>query len=125
MCALIASRLRGKNKVNFTPNKNCGDHVVVINAKQVALTGKKESKRFYWHTGYVGGIKFRTIHQLRAEKPEKIIINSVRRMITRSPLGRAVLKNLHVYAGNAHPHMGQQPKILDLASTNRKNVKRK
>ncbi|MDR2077607.1 MAG: 50S ribosomal protein L13 [Rickettsiales bacterium] len=123
MAVVIADYLRGKNRVYFTPNRDCGSHIIVVNAEKVVLTGDKEMKRFYWHTGHIGGIKFKTMGQFRAEKPERIIENSVRRMIARNSLGRTVMKKLHVYAGNSHPHGGQNPIELDLRSMSRKNFK--
>jgi large subunit ribosomal protein L13 len=123
MAVIVANYLRGKNRVYFTPNRDCGSHVVVVNAEKVVLTGDKEAKRFYWHTGHIGGIKFRTMKQLRAKTPERIIENSIRRMIARNSLGRTVMKKLHVYAGNSHPHAGQNPTALDLKSMDRKNFK--
>jgi large subunit ribosomal protein L13 len=123
MSVVIANYLRGKNKIYFTPNADCGDHVVVVNARKVALTGNKESKRFYWHTGHIGGIKYRTMKHMRTETPERIIENSVRRMISRNPLGRVVMKKLHVYGDASHPHGGQNPILLDIKSMGRKNFR--
>jgi large subunit ribosomal protein L13 len=124
MAAIIANYLRGKDKVYFTPHMDCGSHVIVINASKVVLTGGKELKRLYWHTGHIGGIKFRTMKQMRTETPERIIENSVRRMISRNPLGREIMKKLHVYANGSHPHEGQNPGVLDIGSINRKNVRK-
>lgn len=124
MSVIIADYLRGKHKVYYTPNMDCGDYIVVINAEKVALTGNKESKRFYWHTGYPGGIKHRTMKQMRKDTPERIIENSVRRMIGRNSLGRTVMKKLHVYLGSNHPHVAQNPEFLDIKSMNNKNTKR-
>lgn len=125
MSAVIANYLRGKNKPYYTPTMDCGDYIIVINADKVFLSGTKDdTKRFYWHTGYMGGIKFRTMGKLREDHPERIIENSVRRMITRSPLGREVLKKLYVYSGNKHPHAGQNPEVLDIRSMSEKNSKR-
>ncbi|MDR3079029.1 MAG: 50S ribosomal protein L13 [Rickettsiales bacterium] len=124
MAAIVANYLRGKGKVYFTPHMDCGDHIVVVNAEKVVLTGGKELKRFYWHTGHIGGIKFRTMKKMRAETPERIIQNAVRRMITRSPLGRAVMGKLHVYGGSYHPHEGQRPEKLDIGAMSRKNSRK-
>jgi large subunit ribosomal protein L13 len=123
LAALVAMRLRGKHKATFTPHVDCGDHVVVVNAEKVRLTGNKaEAKVFHWHTGYPGGIKRRTIAQrLGSKHPERVIEKAVERMITRSPLGRQQMRNLHVYAGASHPHAGQSPQALDVAAMNRKN----
>ncbi len=123
LASIIAMRLRGKHKPIFTPNQDCGDHVVVINAEKVRLTGRKHAqKRYYWHTGYVGGIKFRTARQvLEGAYPERVLIKAVERMISRNTLGRTQMKKLHVYAGTEHPHEGQKPLVLDVASMNPKN----
>jgi large subunit ribosomal protein L13 len=123
LAAIIANRLRGKHKPQFTPHVDCGDHVVVVNADKVRVTGNKaEQSVFYWHTGYPGGIKGRTVRQrLESRFPERVVEKAVERMITRGPLGRRQMKNLHVYAGPEHPHAGQQPAALDVAAMNRKN----
>ena len=123
LATVIASRLRGKHKVTFTPHVDCGDNVIVINAEKVKLTGKKaEDKIFYWHTGYPGGIKGQTIgSRLTGRFPERVIEKAVERMITRGPLGRRQMGNLKVYAGAAHPHEAQNPVVLDVAAMNRKN----
>ena len=123
LASIIANRLRGKHKPQFTPHVDCGDHVVVVNAEKVRVTGNKaEQSVFYWHTGYPGGIKGRTIRQrLESAHPERVIEKAVERMITRGPLGRRQMRNLHVYAGPEHPHAGTQPTVLDVAAMNRKN----
>lgn len=123
LATIIAMRLRGKHKPQFTPHVDCGDHVIVVNAKKVKVTGQKaEQSIFYWHTGYPGGIKQRTVRErLDGRYPERVIEKAVERMITRGPLGRRQMKNLHVYAGPEHPHAGQQPAALDVAGMNRKN----
>jgi len=119
----VADLLRGKHKTTFTPHMDCGDHVVVINAEKVHLTGNKRTdKRFYWHTGYPGGIKDRTMAQiLDGKHPERVIQKAVQRMLPRGPLGRQQLSNLRVYAGTEHPHEAQQPETLNLAARNSKN----
>ncbi|NKC29386.1 50S ribosomal protein L13 [Falsiroseomonas selenitidurans] len=124
LASLIANRLRGKHKATFTPHVDCGDHVVVVNAKKVKVTGQKaEQSVFYWHTGYAGGIKGRTVgERLASPHPERVLEKAVERMITRGPLGRAQMRNLHVYAGPEHPHAGNTPVALDVAALNRKNV---
>jgi large subunit ribosomal protein L13 len=124
MSVVIADYLRGKRKVYFTPNIDCGDYVIVINAEKVALTGNKGIERFYWYTGYIGGIKFRTKKQLLEKTPERLIENSVKRMITRSPLGRDIMGKLFVYAGKDHPHSAQKPEVLDIKAMSSKNSKR-
>ena len=123
LAAIIANHLRGKHKPQFTPHVDCGDHVVVVNAEKVRVTGNKaEQSVFYWHTGYPGGIKGRTVRQrLESRFPERVVEKAVERMITRGPLGRRQMKNLHVYAGPEHPHAGQAPAPLDIAAMNRKN----
>ncbi len=123
MASLIAMRLRGKHKADYTPNMDCGDHVVVINAEKVRLTGNKRTqKTYYWHTGYPGGIKSRTADKiLDGRFPERVVEKAVERMIPKGPLGRKAMRNLHVYAGSSHPHEGQQPEILNIADMNQKN----
>ncbi|MFT8656181.1 50S ribosomal protein L13 [Acetobacter papayae] len=124
LAVIIAQRLRGKHKPQFTPHVDCGDHVVVINAEKVALSGRKaEQKLFHYHTGYAGGIKTRTVAQrLTGKHPGHLVEKAVERMITRGPLQRQQMRSLHVYAGAEHPHGGQTPQVLDVAALNRKNV---
>ena len=123
LAAVIAQRLRGKHKPQFTPHVDCGDNVVVINAQKVKLTGKKaDQSLFHWHTGYAGGIKQPSIGQrLASAHPERVLEKAVERMITRGPWQRAQMKHLHVYGGAEHPHDGQQPRKLDVAAMNPKN----
>ena len=122
LASLIAMRLRGKHKPLYTPHLDCGDNIIVVNAEKVRLTGRKREERFYWHTGYPGGIKSRTKDQiLTGRHPERVIYKAVERMIPRGPLGRAVLRKLRVYAGPDHPHTAQQPVPLDVAAMNPKN----
>ncbi len=123
LASIIAQRLRGKHKAQFTPHVDCGDNIVVINAEKVVLTGKKaEQDLFHYHTGFPGGIKQRTIRQrLDSKNPGHVVEKAVERMITRGPLQRAQMKHLYVYAGTSHPHDGQQPQALDVASMNPKN----
>jgi large subunit ribosomal protein L13 len=125
LASLIAMRLRGKHKPSYTPHMDCGDHVVVINAEKVRLTGNKAAQSiFYWHTGYPGGIKGRSKGAILAGKhPERVIEKAVERMVPRGPLGRRVMRNLRVYAGPEHPHTAQNPERLDIAAMNRKNVR--
>ncbi|MEO1190289.1 MAG: 50S ribosomal protein L13 [Pseudomonadota bacterium] len=125
MATEIAKILRGKHKPSFTPHMDCGDNVIVVNASKVAVTGNKLAQnKFYWHTGYPGGIKERTLGEtLSGRFPERAIVKAVERMITRGPLGRQQMRNLRVYAGPEHPHEAQQPETLDLASRNRKNTR--
>jgi large subunit ribosomal protein L13 len=125
MAAEIAKILRGKHKTTFTPHMDCGDNVIVVNAEKVRVTGNKlADKIFYWHTGYPGGIKERTMGAtLKGRFPERAIVKAVERMITRGPLGRQQMRNLKVYAGPSHPHEAQQPEALDLAARNAKNAR--
>jgi large subunit ribosomal protein L13 len=126
LASQIALRLRGKHKAAYTPHMDCGDNIVVINAEKIHVTGKKlENERFYWHTGYAGGIKNRTLGQILEGKfPERLLQNAVRRMLPKGPLGRQVLGNLRVYKGLEHPHTAQMPEAIDIASQNVKNTKR-
>jgi large subunit ribosomal protein L13 len=123
LAVIIANLLRGKHKPTYTPNIDCGDHVVVINAEKVKLTGRKlTDKRFFWHTGYPGGIKNRTMGEiLDGKHPERVIEKAVQRMVPKGPLGRAQLKKLRVYPGAEHPHEAQQPQVFDVAALNPKN----
>ena len=123
LAARVANILRGKHKTTYTPHVDCGDNVIIVNAKKVRVTGRKaENKLFYWHTGYPGGIKHRSVGQiLGGEHPERVIIKAIERMVPRGPLGRQQMKNLKVYAGAEHPHEAQQPEVLDLAAMNPKN----
>mgnify|MGYP002820055825 CR=1 FL=1 len=123
MAAIIANRLRGKHKPMYTPNIDCGDHVVVINAEKVRLTGnKRDDKTYYWHTGYPGGIKSRTADKyLSSEQSDVVVRKAVERMLPKTKMGREQYRKLKVYAGAEHPHEAQQPEVLDLASMNAKN----
>lgn len=125
LAALVATRLRGKHKVTYTPHMDCGDHVIIVNAAKVAFTGKKyEDKVYYWHTGFPGGIKQRTARELiEGRFPERVVMKAVQRMLPRGPLGRQQLRNLKVYGGSEHPHEAQQPATLDVAAMNSKNKK--
>ena len=125
LASIIANRLRGKHKPQFTPHVDCGDHVVVVNAEKVRVTGNKaEQSVFHWHTGYPGGIKGRT-HRERIEGryPERVVDKAVERMITRNRLGKQQMTNLRVYAGAEHPHEAQQPEVLDVKAMNPKNTR--
>ncbi len=123
LASIVANRLRGKHKPQFTPHVDCGDHVVIVNAAKVKITGNKTDQSvFYYHTGYAGGIKGRTIRdRLDGKHPEQVLEKAVERMITRGPLQRRQMKHLHIYAGAEHPHDGQQPRPLDIAAMNKKN----
>jgi large subunit ribosomal protein L13 len=111
----LATRLRGKHKPQYTPHVDTGDHIIVLNADKIAVTGNKlEDKTYYWHTGAIGGIKSRTLDKMMAEHPERVIEIAVKGMLPKNPLGRAMFKKLHVFTGAKHPHAAQQPKPLDL-----------
>ena len=123
LASIVANRLRGKHKPTFTPHVDDGDNVIIVNAAKVKLTGKKLSdKKYYWHTGYPGGIKERTARAIiEGRFPERVVQKAVERMIPEGPLGRRQLKNLRVYAGPDHPHEAQQAEVLDIAAMNPKN----
>ena len=123
LAAVIANRLRGKHKAIYTPHIDCGDNIIVVNAEKVKLTGRKKTdKKFFWHTGFPGGVKERTIGQILSSKyPERVIEKAVERMVPRGPLGRQQMRNLRVYAGAAHPHEAQAPAVLDVGAMNVKN----
>jgi len=125
LASLIAMRLKGKHKSIYTPHVDCGDNIIVVNADKVVFTGnKKENKRYYWHTGYPGGIKERSPRQiLEGRFPERVIVKAVERMLARGPLQRKLMRNLKVYKGTEHPHEAQQPQVLDVASLNSKNAR--
>ena len=125
LASIVANILRGKHKTTFTPNIDCGDHVVIINADKVKFSGKKYAEKlYYWHTGYPGGIKDRSARQIiEGKHPERILEYAVSRMISRGPLQRDLMVKLHIYKGNEHKHQGQNPQILDVAKMNRKNIK--
>lgn len=120
----VAKLLRGKHKPTYSPNLDCGDHVVVINADKVHLTGDKLSnKTYYWHTGYPGGVKQRTAEDIQTGKfPDRLVKKAVTRMLPRTPMGRRQLTKLHVYPGAEHPHEAQKPKALDIGKQNTKNT---
>ena len=125
LASIVAMRLRGKHRPGYTPHVDDGDNVIVINADKVVFTGKKfTDKVYYWHTGHPGGIKERTARQLLEGRfPERVVEKAVERMVPRGPLGRRQMKNLRVYAGAEHPHVAQQPVVLDVAKLNAKNKK--
>ena len=111
----IAARLRGKDKPYFTPNIDCGDFVVVINADKVQLTGNKaDTKTYYRHSGYNGGLKAESFRQAMEKHPEKVIERAVRGMLPKTTLGRAQMTKLKVYAGAEHPHAAQNPTKIEL-----------
>jgi len=121
----VANIMRGKTKPSYTPNQDCGDNVIIINAEKVRLTGnKRNTKTYYWHTGHPGGIKERTADKiLDGRFPERVIEKAVERMVPRGPLGRQQMKNLRIFAGTEHPHEAQNPEVIDFASMNAKNIR--
>ena len=113
----VASILRGKNKVTYTPHVDTGDNVIVINAAQVKLTGKKATDKIYYrHSDYAGGLKQRTAGDFRAKEPEKLLEHSIKGMLPHNSLGRKMGLKLHVYAGEDHSHAAQKPEALDITN---------
>jgi large subunit ribosomal protein L13 len=111
----IASRLRGKHKVEYTPHVDTGDYIVVINAEKVAVTGKKRTDKVYYrYSGYIGGLKEATFNEMIERHPERVIEIAVKGMLPKGPLGRAMYRKLKVYAGSEHNHAAQQPQVLDI-----------
>ncbi len=111
----VASILRGKHKPIFTPHVDTGDHVIIINADKVVLTGKKlDQKKYYRHTGYPGGLRETSYRTLMQNKPEFVVYEAVRRMMPKGPLGRKMLTKLRVYAGSEHKNTAQRPQLLKL-----------
>ena len=109
----VAKVLRGKNKPVFTPHVDTGDYVIVVNADNIKVTGKKlDQKIYYHHSDYVGGMKETTLREMLAKKPEKVVELAVKGMLPKGPLGREMFTKLHVYAGVEHPHAAQQPEAL-------------
>ncbi|MCC6947576.1 MAG: 50S ribosomal protein L13 [Bradyrhizobiaceae bacterium] len=125
LATIVAMRLRGKHRPNYTPHVDCGDNVVIINAEKVVLTGRKlDQKVYHHHTGYPGGIKDRKARFILEGKfPERVIEKAVERMLDEGPLARKQFGNLRVYKGAEHPHEAQKPERLDIAAMNRKNAR--
>jgi large subunit ribosomal protein L13 len=123
LASIVANILRGKHKPSFTPHIDCGDNVVIINADKVRFTGRKAAQKIYYkHTGYAGGIKGVTAAKvLDGRFPERVLEKAVERMIPRGPLGRDQMRNLRIFAGTDHPHVAQDPQVLDVGGMNRKN----
>lgn len=116
IATIIASTLRGKGKPTYTPHMDMGDFVVVVNAEKIVLTGKKETQKMYYrHSNYPGGLKQRSVRQVRQTFPQRILESAVRGMLPRNSLGEKQLKKLKIYAGPTHPHLSQAPEPLDLA----------
>ena len=119
LASIVAKLLRGKYIPSFTPFDDCGDNVIIINAEKVVLTGNKLTDKLYTrHTGYPGGQRHTSPAAVLKVHPERVIEHAVRGMLPKNRLGRAVLKNLHLYAGTEHKHEAQQPKVIDLNSLN-------
>ena len=115
LASVIAATLRGKTKPTFTPHADMGDFVIVVNAEKVVLTGKKETQKLYTrHSGYPGGLRRRSVREVRASHPERLVENAVRGMLPRNTLGERQFRKLKVYAGPDHPHASQQPMPLRL-----------
>ena len=113
LAAEVAKVLRGKNKPEFTPHIDTGDNVIVINAEKIKVTGKKlDQKVYYHHSDYVGGMKETTLREMMAKKPEQVIELAVKGMLPKGPLGRTMIKKLHVYALSEHAHQAQKPEVL-------------
>ena len=128
LASQTAILLRGKHKPTYTPHMDCGDHVVIINAKHVHLSGnkadKKDGKFYYRHTGFPGGIKEITAGKILLGKyPERVVQMAVKRMLSRNKMGSKQFSNLHVYADDQHPHIAQKPVAFDIAEKNTKNKK--
>jgi large subunit ribosomal protein L13 len=123
LASIIAMRLRGKHRPNYTPHVDCGDNVIVVNAEKVVLTGRKlDQKIYHHHTGYPGGIKDRKAKFiLNGKFPERVLEKAVERMLDEGPLARKQFGNLRVYKGPKHPHEAQNPAALDIAAMNPKN----
>ena len=116
LASVVASRLRGKHNPLYTPHALIGDGVIVINAEKIVLTGRKlQQKRYYRHSGYMGGLKEITAAELMQKKPEDIIRFAVKGMLPKNSLGRKLFKRLKVYAGGQHPHAAQQPQPIEIA----------
>ena len=115
LASAVAVRLRGKHKVEFAPHMDTGDFIIVVNAAKVRTTGRKlDQKKYYRHSGWIGGLKETSLRDMLAKKPEDVIRKAVRGMLPKNRLGRAMLKKLKIYAGEAHPHEAQKPETLDV-----------
>ena len=126
LASFIAMRLRGKHRPDYTPHVDCGDHVIVINCDKVKFTGRKiENKVYYRHTGHPGGVKQRTPKGILSGRyPERVLQKAVERMLPKeSPLARAQMTHLRIFAGEAHKHEAQSPEVIDFAKLNAKNVR--
>ncbi len=113
LASQVASVLRGKHKPTYTPHVDCGDHVIIINAEKIKLSGKKLDQKMYrWHTGYIGHLRERTAKQMLATKPEEMLRLAVKGMLPKNSLGRKMASKLKVYKGDQHPHAAQKPEEL-------------
>ena len=111
----IANLLHGKHKPMFTPNIDVGDYVIVINCDKVRVTGRKlDQERYYWHSGYPGGLRSRSLREQMEKYPERVIESAVRGMLPKNKLGRQMIKKMKVYKGDSHPHAAQKPKVFEL-----------
>ena len=111
----VASRLRGKHKPTYTPHMDTGDNIIIVNAEKVKVTGNKLADKYYYHhTGYVGNLKSINLGKQLQQHPERVLETAIKGMLPKNPLGRAMFKKLHVYAGPEHPHTAQQPQPLDI-----------
>ena len=126
LATVVAARLRGKHKPQFTPHMDTGDNVIVVNAEKVQLTGRKRTaKTYYRHTGYPGGIRSTTADKmLDGKHPERVVLKAVQRMLPGNRLSRKLMTNLRVYAGPDHPHEAQKPETVNVAAMNSKNTRR-
>lgn len=115
LASKVAKIVRGKYKVNYTPHVDCGDNVIIINAEKIELSGNKwDHKEYVRHTGYPGGQRFTTVKQMLDKNPTEIIRKAVKGMLPKNRLGRALMGNVHIYAGSEHPHQAQQPQKINL-----------
>ena len=115
VAAKAALMLRGKHKPTFTPHVDCGDNIIIINAKEVALTGNKLNNKIYYnHSGWTGGLRERTAKEMRERYPEEMMERAVKGMLPHNRLGRQMYKKLFVYAGNEHKHEAQKPEVLEV-----------
>ncbi len=115
VAAKVANILRGKHKPTYTPNVDCGDYVIVVNASKVNLTGDKLNKKVYYdHSGYTGGLRERTAREMIENYPVEMVERAVKGMLPKNRLGRQMYKKLFVYEGAEHPHAAQQPKVMEV-----------
>lgn len=119
LASAVAAILRGKHKPTYTPGVDCGDHVIVLNADRVVVTGKKRANKIvYHHSMYPGGLKAVKFGDLLAKQPEKVLARAIRGMLPKNSLGRQMLRKLRVYRGSEHPHAAQRPEVIQIAANN-------